>query len=78
MSDDNLPRGVWRVPFTFRGRTVLCAVNRRGDCVKLLTVKNDAPDDVPDGDPHLELVFTERLRGYLDHVDPLPMLRVIR
>lgn len=62
-----LDRGVWREPYTMAGHDVLIAVDRRGDVVKRVQLREGV-------DPARAAAW---LREVLERLDPAPVLRLV-
>jgi hypothetical protein len=62
-----LDRGVWREPYTMAGHDVLIAVDRRGDVVKRVHLREGV-------DSARAAAWLEEL---LERLDPAPMLRLV-
>lgn len=62
-----LDRGVWREPYTMAGRDVLIAVDRRGDVVKRVQLREGV-------DPARAATWLAEL---LERLDPAPVLRLV-
>lgn len=62
-----LDRGVWREPYTMAGRDVLIAVDRRGDVVKRVQLREGV-------DSARAATWLAEL---LERVDPAPVLRLV-
>src|SRR4051812_5066970 len=62
-----LDRGVWCEPYTMAGRDVLIAVDRRGDIVKRVHLRDGV-------DPARAATWLWEL---LERVDPAPVLRLV-
>jgi len=63
-----LDRGVWKAPYLLNGREVLQAIDRHGNCVRRVRLSLGVDEEVA----------RAWLEGYLEHVDPLPQLRLVR
>ena len=63
-----LDRGVWREPYTMNGHDVLIAVDRRGDVVKRVQLREGV-------DPVRAASWLEQL---LERLDPAPVLRLVQ
>jgi hypothetical protein len=62
-----LDRGVWREPYTMAGHDVLIAVDRRGDVVKRVQLREGV-------DEERAVAWLEEL---LERLDPTPVLRLV-
>jgi hypothetical protein len=62
-----LDRGVWREPYTMAGYDVLIAVDRRGDVVKRVQLREGVNEE-------RAVAWLEEL---LERVDPMPVLRLV-
>ncbi len=62
------PRGVWEGDFLLDGCPVLQAIDKAGNCVRQVRLR-DGID---------ERVARAWLEGYLERVDPVPQLRLVK